>query len=46
MLVGTKGGASYSEAEYGAWLSRAGFRDVRRVRVPGPTGLIVAIRPE
>lgn len=46
MLVGTKGGASYSEAEYGAWLSRAGFGDVRRVRVPGPTGLIVAVRPD
>jgi SAM-dependent methyltransferase len=45
MLVGTAGGASYSEAEYAGWLSGAGFREIRRPRVPGPTGLIVAARP-
>ena len=45
MLVGTKGGASYSEAEYGRWLEGAGFREVRRIRVPGPAGLIAAARP-
>ena len=45
MLVGTKGGASYSEAEYGRWLSGAGFGEIRRLRMPGPTGLIVASRP-
>ncbi len=46
MLVETRGGASYSEAEYTEWLSLAGFRDVRRLPVPGPTGLIVAVRTE
>jgi (2Fe-2S) ferredoxin/predicted O-methyltransferase YrrM len=45
MLVGTKGGASYSEAEYAEWLEGAGFREVRRIRMPGPAGLMVAVRP-
>lgn len=44
MLVGTKAGSSYSEAEYAAWLEEAGFTDVRRVRLPGPTGLVIATR--
>lgn len=45
MLVGTRAGSSYSEPEYSAWLSGAGFRDVRRVRLPGPAGLMIASRP-
>ncbi|MCG6986928.1 MAG: methyltransferase domain-containing protein [Gemmatimonadetes bacterium] len=45
MLVGTRAGSSYSEEEYGSWLSEAGFRDVRRIRLPGPTALVIAGRP-
>jgi predicted O-methyltransferase YrrM len=44
MLVGTEAGASYSEDEYAAWLRTAGFQDVQRVSLPGPTGLMVARR--
>jgi predicted O-methyltransferase YrrM len=42
MLVGTQGGSSYSEPEYAAWLRDAGFTKVDRVRLPGPSGLMVA----
>ena len=45
MLVGTRAGSSYSELEYTHWLNRAGFRDIRHVRLPGPTGLMMASRP-
>ncbi len=44
MLVGTRAGASYSEPEYASWLQEAGFTDVRRVRLPGPSGLMIAVR--
>jgi len=44
MLVGTKAGASYSEPEYGEWLRTAGFGEVCRIRLPGPTGLMLATR--
>jgi len=44
MLVGTQAGASYSEPEYAAWLQKAGFSDVRRVRLPGPSGLMIGVR--
>jgi len=44
MLVGTSGGASYSEPEYADWLKEAGFREVRRVRLPGPSGLMIGTR--
>ncbi len=44
MLVGTRAGRSYSEPEYAAWLGTAGFSDVQRVRLPGPTGLMIAVR--
>ncbi len=40
MLVGT-GGASYNESEYAAWLREAGFDDVTRIRLPGPSGLML-----
>jgi predicted O-methyltransferase YrrM len=42
MLVGTRGGASYSEPEYAAWLAEAGFQEIRRARLPGITGLMIA----
>jgi len=41
MLVGTQAGSSYSVPEYAAWLDNAGFRELRRIRLPGPTSLIV-----
>jgi 2-polyprenyl-3-methyl-5-hydroxy-6-metoxy-1,4-benzoquinol methylase len=44
MLVGTRDGSSYSENEYVAWLRGAGFRKVKRVRLPGPAHLMVATR--
>jgi cyclopropane fatty-acyl-phospholipid synthase-like methyltransferase len=45
MLVGTRGGSSYSEAEYTDWLNGAGFREIRHVALPGPASLMVAGRP-
>ena len=42
MLVATRGGATYSEPEYEAWLKEAGFAEVKRIRMPGPINLIVA----
>ena len=44
MLVGTERGASYSEPEYAQWLNEAGFIGVRRVRLHGPSGLMVGGR--
>jgi (2Fe-2S) ferredoxin/predicted O-methyltransferase YrrM len=44
MLVGTRSGSSYSEPEYASWLGDAGFADVRRVRLPGPSGLMIGVR--
>jgi len=45
MLVGTRAGSAYSEAEYAAWLQEVGCDDVRRVRLPGPTALMIGQRP-
>jgi len=44
MLVNTRAGASYSEPEYATWLQEAGFREIRRVRLHGPTGLMLGVR--
>jgi (2Fe-2S) ferredoxin/predicted O-methyltransferase YrrM len=44
MLVNTQGGASYSEEEYTAWLREAEFGEVRRVPLPGPAGVLIAVR--
>jgi SAM-dependent methyltransferase len=44
MLVGTAGGGSYSEEEYASWLREAGFAQVRRIQLPGPSDLMVAQR--
>ncbi len=43
MLVGTAAGAAYSESEYAAWMKAAGFQDVRRINLPGPSDLIVGL---
>jgi len=44
MLVGTGAGASYSEPEYAEWMRAAGFTGIRRVRLPGPAGLMIGTR--
>jgi (2Fe-2S) ferredoxin/predicted O-methyltransferase YrrM len=44
MLVGTEAGNSYSEPEYADWLHAAGFGEVTRVRLPGPSDLMVATK--
>jgi (2Fe-2S) ferredoxin/predicted O-methyltransferase YrrM len=44
MLVGTRSGSAYSEPEYAEWLGQAGFREIRRVRLPGPADLMIATR--
>jgi len=44
MLVGTRGGSSYSEPEYQEWLKAAGFSDIKLMRLPGPTALMIAYR--
>ena len=41
MLVGTEAGAAYNEDEYAGWMSAAGFTEVHRVKLPGPSDLIV-----
>jgi len=43
MLVNTDAGASYSEFEYTHWMKAAGFTEVRRINLPGPSGLIVGL---
>lgn len=44
MLVGTRGGSSYSEPEYAAWLTGAGFHNVHHIGMPGPASLMIATR--
>jgi (2Fe-2S) ferredoxin/predicted O-methyltransferase YrrM len=41
MLVATDAGASYSELEYTHWMKAAGFTEVCRINLPGPSDLIV-----
>ena len=43
MLVSTDAGASYSEPEYTQWMKAAGFTDVHRINLPGPSDLIVGL---
>jgi SAM-dependent methyltransferase len=47
MLVDTAGGRNYSEVDYTAWLTDAGFTDVDIVRfdAPGANGAVVARKP-
>jgi (2Fe-2S) ferredoxin/precorrin-6B methylase 2/DNA-binding CsgD family transcriptional regulator len=44
MLVGTPAGSTYSHEEYTAWMTGAGFHEVRHVRLPGPSSLMVGVR--
>ncbi len=43
MLVGTDAGASYSELEYTHWMKDAGFTEVGRINLPGPSDLMVGL---
>src|ERR1039458_2281073 len=43
MLVNTEAGASYSESEYTHWMKAAGFTEVCRINLPGPSSLIVGL---
>jgi (2Fe-2S) ferredoxin/precorrin-6B methylase 2 len=45
MLVGTRAGSAYSEAEYSSWLRDVGCVNVQRVNLPGPTDLMIGYRP-
>jgi predicted O-methyltransferase YrrM len=45
MLVGANSGSSYSEPEYQQWLQEAGFIEISRIRLPGPSDLIVGRKP-
>ena len=44
MLVNTESGASYSEPEYAGWMKAAGFAEVSKTSLPGPSGLIVGVK--
>jgi precorrin-6B methylase 2 len=44
MLVGTPAGSTYSYEEYFTWLREAGFTEVRQIRLPGPSSLVVGVR--
>jgi cyclopropane fatty-acyl-phospholipid synthase-like methyltransferase len=43
MLVNTEAGASYSEVEYTNWMKAAGFPEVSRINLPGPSSLMVGL---
>jgi (2Fe-2S) ferredoxin/predicted O-methyltransferase YrrM len=43
MLVNTEAGASYSEVEYTHWMKAAGFPQVSRINLPGPSSLMVGL---
>jgi len=44
MLVGTPAGRTYTEGEISEWIRASGFKEIRRVRLPGPSGLMLATR--
>jgi (2Fe-2S) ferredoxin/precorrin-6B methylase 2 len=44
MLVGTEAGNTYSGEEYAAWMREAGFQQVRQIRLPGLSSLMVGVR--
>jgi len=42
ILTNTEAGQHYSEPEYDGWMREAGFRETKRVRLPGPVTLMIA----
>jgi len=45
MLVNTEKGATFSFNEIKKWLEDAGFKNVRKLKAPGPSPLILATKP-
>lgn len=45
MLINTDEGDTFTFKEISAWLTDAGFRDVRTLDAPGPSPLILATKP-
>lgn len=45
MLIGTEAGDTFTFNEMAAWLRDAGFAAVRQLDAPGPSPLILAIKP-
>jgi (2Fe-2S) ferredoxin/predicted O-methyltransferase YrrM len=43
MLVGTDIGSTYSETEYSGWMKAAGLTEVHRIKLSGPSDLIVGL---
>jgi (2Fe-2S) ferredoxin/predicted O-methyltransferase YrrM len=43
MLVGTDAGSTYSETEYSGWMKAAGLTEVHRIKLSGPSDLIVGL---
>ena len=41
MLMGTQGGSSYSAVEMKAWLTKAGFKNLKRLDLSMDSGLII-----
>jgi len=44
MLTGTTAGSTYSVDEYTTWMKAGGFQEIRHVRLPGPSSLMVGTR--
>jgi SAM-dependent methyltransferase len=44
MLVNTRAGGNYTEAEYFGWMRAAGLVELSHVRLRGPTGLVIGTR--
>lgn len=44
MLVNTRAGGNYTEAEYLGWMRAAGLGGLSHVRLTGPTGLVIGTR--
>jgi (2Fe-2S) ferredoxin/predicted O-methyltransferase YrrM len=43
MLVGTDAGSTYSETEYAGWMKAVGLTEVHRIKLSGPSDLIVGL---
>ena len=44
MLLGTIGGASYSEQEYRDWLTKAGFKAIKRINLSSDSALLIGVK--
>ena len=44
MLCLSRDGATYTEQQYRQWLTKAGFSEVKRARLPGPVNLMIAVK--